>query len=30
MAVTGIRTDVDAADTVVSGKAGVLYQFTPT
>ncbi len=30
MAVTGIRTDVDAADTVVSGKAGVLYQITPT
>ena len=30
MAVTGIRTDADAADTVVSGKAAVLYQFTPT
>ena len=30
MAVTGIRTDADAADTVFSGKAGVLYQFTPT
>ena len=30
LAVTGIRTDVDAADTVVSGKAGVLYQVTPT
>ena len=30
MAVTGIRTDVDAADTIFSGKAGVLFQFTPT
>jgi catecholate siderophore receptor len=30
LATTGVRTDVDAADTIVSGKAGVLYQFTPT
>ena len=30
LATTGIRTDVDAADTIFSGKAGVLFQFTPT
>src|SRR5262249_53964625 len=29
-AVTGIRTDLDADDTVVSGKAGALFQVTPT
>jgi catecholate siderophore receptor len=29
-AVTGVRTDIDASDTVVSGKAGLLYQVTPT
>ena len=30
LAVTGVRTDVDASDTIVSGKAGVLFQFLPT
>ena len=25
----GVATDLDAADTIVSGKAGVLYQLTP-
>ncbi len=29
LATTGIRTDVDASDTIVSGKAGVLVQLTP-
>lgn len=29
LATTGVRTDLDAKDTIVSGKAGVLFQFTP-
>jgi len=29
LATTGVRTDLDAADTIVSGKAGVLFQITP-
>jgi catecholate siderophore receptor len=28
LATTGVRTDLDAADTIVSGKAGVLFQLT--
>jgi len=30
LATTGVRTDLDASDTIVSGKAGVLFQFLPT
>jgi catecholate siderophore receptor len=30
LALTGVRTDIDASDTIVSGKAGVLFQFLPT
>lgn len=29
LATTGVRTDLDAVDTIVSGKAGVLVQVTP-
>ncbi|MGE0360535.1 MAG: TonB-dependent siderophore receptor [Vicinamibacterales bacterium] len=29
VATTGLRTDLDAADTIVSGKAGVLFPLTP-
>jgi catecholate siderophore receptor len=29
LATTGVRTEVDASDTILSGKAGVLVQLTP-